>query len=362
MSRPRPDRQDLAALRARLARGGGPAFWKSLDAVADTPAFRRFMQAEFPAAAMLAGAPDRRRFLQLMAASFALAGLAGCDSQDPTHGSDERDSEVPYVRNPERLIAGTALSYASATLIDGFANGALITTRNGRPLKIEGNPQHPWSRGGTDVLGQASILGLYDPFRSQSVRFRDRISDWQPFIAALTGRLGTLRAAGGKGLRVLTGPITSPSLQAQIASLQKALPESHWHAYAPVEREALYSGAQAAFGRRLETRWRFDRAQVVVAIDGDFLDHGPHQVGVARDWVDARRAAAASGSLLTLHAAAATPNLTSAKADYHLAATPDELSALPERLMAASPGSDPVGVWCARAGDALRARTGAASC
>ena len=350
---------DLRALRASLARGGGgPAFWKSLDAVAGTPAFQRFLRAEFPAASPLADAPDRRRFLRLMAASFALAGLTGCDGPDPGEGSDLRNREVPYVRNPERVQAGAALSYASATLIDGFANGALVTTRDGRPLKVEGNPQHPWSRGGTDVLGQASILGLYDPFRSQSVRFRDQISGWQPFIAAITGRLAELRAAGGKGLRVLSGPITSPSVRAQIADLRTALPDSHWHTYAPVERDALYAGTQLAFGRRMETRWRFDRAQVVVALDGDFLDPGPHQVGVARGWTDARREAAAKGSLLALHAAAATPNLTSAKADHRVPVAPGLLAGLPERLLASAPGSDPVGQWCARAGAALREARG----
>ncbi len=351
-ARPRPAPHDIAALRERLAGGSGPAFWKSLDAVADTPAFRRFLRAEFPAAALLGGGPDRRHFLRLMAASFAMAGLAGCDK------SDDRDHEVPYVRNPEHLQPSTPLSYASAALFDGFANGVLVTTRNGRPLKIEGNPQHPWTRGGTDVLAQASVLGLWDPYRSQSVRFRDRASDWDPFVAVITGQMSQLRGTGGKGLHVLTGPITSPSLQAQIAGLQKTLPESRWYAHAPIERTAIYEGAQQAFGRRLETRWRFDAAQVVVSLDGDFLDPGPHQIGVSRDWIDARRAAAARGTLLTLHAAASTPSLTSAKADHHLCVPPDVLASLPGRLLQTAPAGDPVSRWLGNAGAALQAARG----
>jgi len=345
---------DLAALRAHLAKPGG-TLWRSLDSVADTPAFRAFLAAEFPSVASMAAGPDRRRFLKLMAASLALAGLAGCDNDDP------RGQEVLYVRNPERVEPGAILPYASVALVGGFANGVLVTTRNGRPLKIEGNPDHPWSRGGTDVFAQASVLGLYDPQRSQAVRFLGRTSSWQAFRAAMTGRFAALRADQGRGLRLLTGPVTSPSLLAQVAAMRAAFPEMHWHVNAPVERAGLYEGARRAFGRPLETRWRFDRARVIVSLDGDFLDPGPQQVGVSRDWVDARRAASTRGSLLEMHAAAMVPSLTSAKADHVLVAGQRDLALLATGLLADAAGSgsapmaagSPREVWQARAASAL---------
>jgi len=352
---PRAAPYDIAALRARLA--SGPAFWRSLDEVAQTPAFRSFVAAEFPAAARLANGPDRRRFLQVMAASFALAGLTGCGDEDG------RNHEVPWVRNPVHTQPSIPVNYASATLFDGFANGAIITTQNGRPLKVEGNPEHPWSRGGTDVLGQASVLGLYDPFRSQTVRHLNRPSSWQALAGAMAEPAVTVRAHRGRGLRVLTGPVTSPSLAAQLAALQQAYPEMRWHTHAPVARTGLYEGGQAAFGRPVETRLHFDRAKVIVSLAGDFLDPGPQQVGCARDWIGARQAAAGQGGLLPMHSAAATPNLTSAKADFHVVAGPGTLASLADRLFVAvngdagsgEAGDDP---WLAHAATALRAARG----
>ena len=282
---PHPAGPDLAALRARLARGDGPAFWRSLDALADTEAFRDYLAAEFPAAARMAAGPERRGFLKIMAASLALGGLAACSKSGNDH-------EVPYVNRPERIVPSAALSYASSTLVDGFANGILVTTRDGRPLKVEGNPDHPWSRGGTDAFGQASVLGLYDPFRSQAVQHLGRPGSWAAFATFLAGRLPALRAAGGAGLALVTGPVTSPALGAEIGRMRAAYPGMRWFVDAPVGREALYAGAAAAFGRPLETRLRFDRARVVVALDGDVLDAGPGQVGLSRDWIAARRASA----------------------------------------------------------------------
>ena len=341
---------DIDALRAQLA--SGPAFWRSLDEVARTPAFRSFVAAEFPAAARLAAGPDRRRFFQIMAASFALAGLSGCGDED------SRDHEVPYVRNPLHQEPGIPVMFASATPVDGFANGIVVTTQNNRPIKIEGNPDHPWSRGGTDVFGQASVLGLYDPFRSQSVRHLNRPSSWQALGYAMSEPIATLRAHHGRGLRVLTRPVTSPSLSAQLASLQQAYPEMRWHTHAPVARTALYEGGRAAFGRPVETRLHFDRARVIVSLGGDFLDPGPQQVGCSRDWIDARRALAAQGGLLEMYSAAATPNLTSAKADFHNVAGPAALAGMADHLLEAVNGYAGADPWLSQVGKALQAARG----
>lgn len=353
-----PQDIDIAAIRATIESGQGPAFWQSLDAVAQTPAFKRFIEREYPAAAHLAKGPDRRGFFKLMAASFAMAGLAACDN-----GDDGRSKEVPYVRQPEGLEPGVPLSYASTSIIDGFANGVLVTTVNGRPIKIEGNPEHPWSRGGTDIFAQASVLGLYDPARSQTVRYLNRIASWDAFRAAMIGPVAALREGKGRGLRILSGPLTGPSLIAQIHTLMKDLPEARWHMMPPVSEGMLTEATQKTFGRRLATRWHFERTRVVVSIDGDFLDPGPGQVGLSRAWMEAREASAANGHLLTLHAVASTPNLTSAKADYHLAAEPSDIVALVGRLAAAvdapTPASDDkAAVWLNRAAAALRGAKG----
>jgi molybdopterin-containing oxidoreductase family iron-sulfur binding subunit len=338
---------DLASLRARLAGARGADLWRSLDEVAGTPAFRQFLGAEFPAAARLAGGPDRRRFLRLMAASFALGGLTGCD--DP----DGRDYEVPYVRNPLRRQPGIAVHYATASLIDGLADGAVVRTIDGRPIKIEGNAEHPWSRGGSNVLMQASVLGLYDPFRSQTVRNLNRTSSWQAFRGFAAGHFAEIGSDDGRGLRVLTGPITSPSLAAQLATMQRTFPAMRWHSHAGIGRDAVYAGAAAAFGRPVETRWDFSSAQTVVSLAGDFLDLGPQQVGASRAWSDAR----SNGRLLTMFSAAAMPNLTSAKADDATVASPADLASLADRLKAAlggeRAGEGPLGAWVSRVAKAL---------
>ena len=337
--------------------------WRSLDAIAATPAFRIRLAQEYPALTDLSAGPERRHFLKLMAASLALSGLA-----TPAARADERDREVPFVEQPDGVDPGATLYFASSTMIDGLANGILVTTRDGRPLKIEGNPQHPWSRGGTDIFGQASVLGLYDPQRSADVRFSGRPSSWQAFRGAMAGVFAALRATQGKGLRLLSGPITSPSLLAQIAAMRTMFPAMRWHSHAPVDRACLYEGTRRAFGRRLDTRWRFEGARCIVAFDPDFLDGGAQQVGVSRDWVEARRRSIATGGLLELHAACVVPNLTSAKADHPLVARQSEIVALAGALLAAldapqSPppptGAGPHAIWLARATASLRNAPGA---
>ncbi|MDP4024711.1 TAT-variant-translocated molybdopterin oxidoreductase [Methylobacterium sp. NEAU 140] len=350
---------DIAALRARLSGGDGPRFWRSLDAVADSAEFRAYLGAEFPAAARLAAAPGRRGFLKLMAASFALGGLTACGREDG------RAYEVPYVDQPERILPGAALSYASCALFDGFANGILVTTRNGRPLKIEGNPDHPWSRGGTDVIGQASVLGLYDPFRSQAVQHLGRPDSWAGFRAAMLAQVPAWRAGGGAGVAVLTGPMTSPTVAAGLARLRAAYPDLRWYASAGASRDGLYEGARRAYGRPLETVPDFAAARVVVSLDGDCLDLGPGQVGLSRRWSDARRAAYADGRLLALHAAAPSPTLTSAKADHAVPVPAARLEALARDFLGFAEGGamptadDPAGRWFRRAAQALVEARGA---
>ncbi len=324
---------------------------------ADSQAAAR-LRDHFPGAADLLHT-HRRQFMRVMAASLALGGLAGCNDDDT------RDDIVPPVQQSQGQAPGETLTYASATLMDGFANGVRVTTRDGRPLKIEGNPQHPWSQGGTDVFGQASVLGLYDPFRSQTVTHLTRDSDWPTFRGAMVGRLAALRASGGAGLAILLGPVTSPTLAAQIAQQQGVWPKMRVYSAGGVTREAVYEGTQRAFGQALETHYDFSGVRVAVCLDGDLLDAGPHQVGTARRWAAARRKAAAQGGLLTLFAAGPVPNLTSAKADHAICASPALIDTMARALLAQAGGGQAPALppqaeaWCAAVWAALDGARGA---
>ena len=313
----------------------------------------------FPAVADLLHTPDRRQFMRLMAASLALSGLAGCDDDD-TH-----DVIVPPVSQTAGAAPASVLTYASAALLDGFANGITVKTRDGRPIKVEGNSAHPWSRGGTDIFAQASVLGLYDPFRSQTVQFLARDSDWTAFRAAMLGPQAQWRAGRGAGLALLIGPTTSPSVQAHIAALRQAWPEMRVFTHGAVPRDALYQGTRQAFGRPLETHWNLADARAVVCLDGDLLDPGPHQIGAARGWSDARRKRAADGGLLEMHAAFAVPNLTAAKADHGISAQPALIEAMARSLLSrATAGGqsdlpDQAAAWCNAAWRVLDGARGA---
>ncbi len=329
--------------------------WLSPEHQADTPEFRRFVEREFPAVTDLCTGPDRRQFLRLMAASLSMAGLAGCD--DPPDG---RTQEVPYVHNPLRIQPGASVEYATMHVLDGLANGIVVNTRNARPIKVEGNPDHPWSRGGTDIWAQGSVLDLYDPLRSQTVRYLGKASSWQAFRGRFLGKWSELHQAGGEGLHILTGPLTSPSFLAQLQATLAMMPKAKWYTHSATGGSHRYAGTVNAFGQPLETRYRFDAARVIVSLDGDFLDGSPDQIGQARDWITARQASAANGPLLALYAAASIPNLTSAKADHPIAATPAELVALATGLLDATPGADPspLGQWRATVAAALRQNRG----
>jgi len=168
---------DLAAIRARLQTVQGPEYWRSLEELAGSQEFQEFLHREFPhQASEWHDAMDRRRFLQLMGASLALAGVSACSRQP-----DEKI--VPYVRAPrEGMVPGQPLYFATAMPLGGVALGLLAESYMGRPIKIEGNPQHPASLGATDAFAQASVLTLYDPDRSQAVLQRGQSVPGRPLL------------------------------------------------------------------------------------------------------------------------------------------------------------------------------------
>src|SRR6202051_3788210 len=213
---------DIATLRNAKSDGNTPRFWRSLDELADTPEFRNHKENEFPHGANDPDEKlDRRDLLKVMAASAALAGLSGC-TKLPTQ------KIVPYVRQPEQIIPGKPLFYATAVTLGGVATGVLVESHMARPTKIEGNPDHPGSLGATDAFSQASILGLYDPDRSQAEINDGRIGSWAEFQEELSSALGQEKGSGGGGVRLLTRTITSPALGDQISTFLKSYPSAKW--------------------------------------------------------------------------------------------------------------------------------------
>ncbi|HEX3870586.1 MAG TPA: TAT-variant-translocated molybdopterin oxidoreductase, partial [Pirellulales bacterium] len=304
---------DLAALRRRAASTAGGDWWRSLDELAETPEFAAMVGREFPThASEWNDAVSRRRFLTLMGASLGLAGLSGC-------GQEPQEEIYPYVRAPEEVVPGKPLFFATALSLGGIAQGVLVESHMGRPTKIEGNPDHPASLGATDRFTQASILSLYDPDRSQVITHRGDISTWDEFLRATRGVIDSQRANDGRGIRILTESITSPTLIGQIEALLRDFPRATWHRYEAVSRENVRAGARLAFGSDVETIYHFDRAEIVVSLDADFLDCGPGSVRYQRDFVDQRRVRKASPRMNRLYAVESTPSSTGATADHRLA-------------------------------------------
>jgi molybdopterin-containing oxidoreductase family iron-sulfur binding subunit len=304
---------DLAAIQARLAQAQGRDFWRSLDELADTDAFREFLHREFPQH-MAEWRPglNRRHFLQLMAASLGLAGLTACAPRAPA-------TIVPYVEAPEMVVPGKSRFYATSMQVGGYALGLLAQSQMGRPTKLEGNPDHPASLGATDALAQASILTLYDPDRAKDVMQAGAPATWDAFLAALQPALEAQRASGGAGLRILTETVTSPALTGQIQALLTALPNATWHQYEPVNRDNVYAGAELAFGAAVEPIYRLDQAAVIVSLDADLFSTAPGRVRYAHDFAAGRGAQpSAERPHNRLYAVESMPTLMGAAADHRL--------------------------------------------
>jgi molybdopterin-containing oxidoreductase family iron-sulfur binding subunit len=323
---------DLAAIKSRMADSNGRLYWRSLGQLADTPEFREYLHREFPDQASEWNDPKgRRNFLKLMSASLALAGVGACTKQPP-------ESIVPYVRQPEEIVPGRPLYFASAIPFSGTAMPVLVESHMGRPTKIEGNPEHPASLGGTDVLTQASILDLYDPDRAQTVTFRGEVSGWPRFVGAVQEALRSQKGRNGAGLHFLTAPITSPSLAALFGEVLRDYPGATWHQYDAVARPAVRSAnAQAT------PIYHFDKADIIVALDADFLSCGPGSVRYSKDFARRRRLSEENTSMNRLYAIESSPTLTGAKADHRFAVSAAQVETVARALSAAVGGAPAAG-------------------
>ncbi len=299
---------DLVQVRADIEKKNGPEFWRSLEELAGTTEFREMMHREFPkGASEWLDAVSRRGFLKLMGASMALAGMTGCTKQP-------FEPIVPYVKQPEELVPGRPMFFASAFTLGGYGSPVLVESHMYRPTKIEGNDKHPASQGGTDVYAQASILDMYDPDRSQNVMYMGDISTWSALTGALQGPLNSQKAVNGAGIRILSRSFSSPTLADQKQDLLKRFPEAKWHFWEPVNRDNVYAGAQMAFGQPVETTYKLDAADVIVSLDADFLSAGfPGTTRYARDFAKRRDP---DGKMNRLYVVESTPSATGAKADH----------------------------------------------
>ncbi|MEJ7575482.1 MAG: TAT-variant-translocated molybdopterin oxidoreductase [Pyrinomonadaceae bacterium] len=309
---------------AAASQKSGRQYWRSLEELADTEEFKSYVYNEFPEQAAEWNDPvGRRRFLKLMGASLALAGVSACAYQP-------RELIVPYVEQPEEEVPGKPLFFATATPLGGF--GLLVKTNEGRPTKIEGNPLHPASMGATDVFAQASILNLYDPDRSQNVLDRGDIASWSSFLGTARTALEGQRGNGGAGFRILTETVTSPTLAAQLQGLLREFPAARWIQYDAANRDSANLGALQALGAPVNTVYRFDQARVVLAVDSDFLQCGAGNLRYARDFITGRRLEGDTREMNRLYAIESTPTNTGAKADHRLAMRPSEVEAFMRTL------------------------------
>jgi MoCo/4Fe-4S cofactor protein with predicted Tat translocation signal len=303
----------------------GPRLWSGIEELSGEPGFQAWVDAEYPAAAEFP-ATARREFLKLMGASFALAGLTGCEKSPFV-------AAIPYVYQPQEETPGIPRYYATAVTFDGYAQPVIATTWSGRPTKLDGNPEHPVTQGRSDIFMQAAVLQLYDPDRAQGPTRHGEPVTWNDVLSSI----GTLRAGWaetqGEGLRILTGPTTSPTLLRQFEALLQAFPKARIHVHEPVGTAARRDMTAAIYGQALELHYALDACDVVVSFDDDFLGPGPDQVRNARGWSAARRRSG-DGSRLKLYAAESIPCATGAMASHRLIADASRMATLAQALAA----------------------------
>jgi len=343
-------------LRERLRASNGKDYWRSLEELADTPEFHTFLEREFPAG-LRAPEMSRRRFLQLAAASLALAGIAACSPTPP-------EQLVPYVKQPENLTPGNPQFYASAHILNGFATGILVQSDTGRPIRIEGNPDHPASLGAADIFAEASILSLYDPERSKTILHNGQPSSWDQFDEALSKTLTA--SPTGQGIHILTPSITSASLSDLFRLYIRQFPNAQWHQYDPINLDNVYAGTKLAFGQAVLPVYHLESADVLLSLEDDFLFADPGRLAYTRAFTDRRRVHGENSTMNRLYVVEGTPSITGSMADHRLALRSSDVErftrALAQRLgfAGAAPSDIPDGWsrWLDALADDLKAHPG----
>ncbi len=298
-------------------------YWRSVGELQNSPEFEEFLQREFPVAASeFPEGVSRRRWLQLMGASLALGGLAGCRYQ--------KEEIAPLSARPQNWVPGKPRKYATTIEVAGAPQHLMVTSYDGRPIKVEGNPDHPYSRGATSAFAQACILDLYDPDRSGELRQRidgqQFAKEWSDFADFASTRLAGHKSDQGKGLCVLLQPTDSVSIHSMLAALKANLPQAGLFAFAPISRDNPRAGSELAFGEPHRTHFALDQAKVIVCLDADLLGEHPAAVRMSRDFVTGRDVEA--GRMNRLYVAESQYSTTGVMADHRLAVRSTDIAGL----------------------------------
>ncbi len=315
---------NLDEVRAEISRREGQ-HWRGIEDALQTEAYREALEREFPKqTAPWASDLDRRTFVKLAAATLAMASLSACR---PKYA----DKIVPYVRMPEEITPGLSNYYATSLRFDGSALGVLVRSDTGRPLKVEGNSDHPASLGSTDVFAQAAMLELYDPDRLSSILYLGEPSTWDQ----LTNAVNAAMKGSGKKIKILSEPICSPTLFGQIQKLKQANPNVELHQYQPVSTDNEFAGTEMAFGKPLRVRYDFTNADVVVSLDANIFGAGSGHIRYTRDFMSRRKMVGGNKQMNRLYVIESAHSITGGKADHRLALKPSAIGAFAQDLAAA---------------------------
>ena len=324
----------LDAVRAKLEGQTGRRFWKNLDELAATREFNELMAEEFPRQAMQGewvDAVSRRGFLKVMGASLALAGLSGCTKQPD-------EPIYPYIKQPEDLVLGRPMYFATAHPFPTGAIPVLVKSDAFRPIKIEGNPDHPMSKGKSDAITQGTLLGLYDPDRSHDVVYRGQTSDFSSFQQALAAAAKQMQ--GGQGLYFLSETITSPTLAAQWTAVQKAYPGAKLVQWEPINQDSSRAASKAAFGAYTDAQYKLEDADVILSLDADFLSGIAHPgfLPMAAAYAERHRfdAEEPNKPMNRMYVVETMPTVTGFKAEHRLSLKPSEIATFANALATGS--------------------------
>jgi MoCo/4Fe-4S cofactor protein with predicted Tat translocation signal len=306
----------LEQVRQELKGVKGKKYWRSIDELADTAEFQAAVEREFPSSAQEWVDPvSRRGFMKLMGASLALAGLAGCTKQPD-------EPIYTYAKAPEDLILGKPMYFASA---HPFVTGAvplLVKSDQFRPIKVDGNPEHPYNRGSSDPYTQGTLLDLYDPDRSQKTLYRGEPRAFAEFAQQL--RMKAASSKDGTGLYFLSATITSPTLARQWKAVQAAYPKATL-----IQYDAAIAGTALASGQTAQ--YQLADADLIVSLDADFLS-GASYPGFHKLVGDYAARRKDPSRLNRLYVIESTPTTTGLKAEHRLGLRASEIPAFAAAL------------------------------